>query len=318
MNNNQSRLLSFLLVATAGAGVSAQISTCQVMNSNDPVGIIGFYNGTYAIRVQTAQAQLVHGFGIPTFLFQGGPTLPTALYRDVGGRPAMAPVRTSSMAPTTNQAPAWTYTSFSPPLSVSAGETYYISFGVPTPSTIIRAPISGSVNPTRPVHFYRPTTSIAVPWTPPLFDAWMYNIQCEVGGGTGGGGGTTGNISYWGQQCGSNKQFWITGTPNIGETLTFRLSGYGAPALKLLYLGLSNQSWWGLSLPFNLTPYGGYGCMWHISPDVLLGWGTAFNRSYTLPAATYAVGLTIYGQYLIIRTDGVLFSTRGSAITIGS
>ncbi|MCA8954002.1 MAG: LamG domain-containing protein [Planctomycetes bacterium] len=93
-----------------------------------------------------------------------------------------------------------------------------------------------------------------------------------------------------------------TGRPSLGGTYAVTLAGAPSAALCVLTLGLGNQSWSGLPLPFALSGIGGpAGCFLLTSSDVSVitfaNAGGAASVSLSSPNNASLYGFTYYGQY---------------------
>lgn len=112
----------------------------------------------------------------------------------------------------------------------------------------------------------------------------------------------------------------VRGQPVVGSTMTILASGLDADATPTLILGLSDQVFGLLSLPFDLAPIGAPGCLLRTSADFLDGavvqtFGQlAFaERSYVIPPLP--PGLSVHAQWLVEAPPTQLprFGSSGAA-----
>ncbi|MCI0589404.1 MAG: hypothetical protein L0323_21515 [Planctomycetes bacterium] len=133
----------------------------------------------------------------------------------------------------------------------------------------------------------------------------------------------SGSISTFGTGCNSGivcfspPSLTADDCPQIGATITLRVANGFVTSPALLALGVSNTSWLGIPLPFDL----GSGCFLRVSLDVLLP-TTATNETgralfpVQIPADPLLVGQTVYAQGAT-GTASNLAVTNGLALTIG-
>ena len=88
------------------------------------------------------------------------------------------------------------------------------------------------------------------------------------------------------------------GQPALGTTFEARVESVGQ-VLTMLALGLSDTTWSGGALPFDLAAVGtNPGCLVRVSPDILLYLGNAFSAPglLTVPNDPALAGFTMYAQ----------------------
>lgn len=122
--------------------------------------------------------------------------------------------------------------------------------------------------------------------------------------------GATGSFAFFGTGClGSNSlrpTVGATGSPIIGNTVTYRVSNALANAPSFMHIGLSNTNWLGIPLPFNLSLIGAPNCFAYISQVVTLGTAANASGAATLPFAipfnTAFVGAPHFVQWTLLDT----------------
>ncbi len=109
----------------------------------------------------------------------------------------------------------------------------------------------------------------------------------------------------------------VEGCPQIGTTIVFRLTNGAIFVPAAFALGVSNTSWAGTPLPFNV----GNGCSVLIAPEVFFfapGNATGFTSfPVPIPPDPAFVGQTVYAQAGTGRLTTVPALTNGLALTIG-
>ncbi|HHI81333.1 MAG TPA: hypothetical protein ENK02_15320 [Planctomycetes bacterium] len=98
------------------------------------------------------------------------------------------------------------------------------------------------------------------------------------------------------------------GLPAPSSPFGLKLLGAGARTPGLLLLGLSDRSWNGLPLPFDLSSFGIAGCKLWVSGEVLLAQtsdpnGEVLHRLF-LPGGPRSLGLLFYSQALLLIPRG--------------
>ncbi len=122
---------------------------------------------------------------------------------------------------------------------------------------------------------------------------------------------TPGSANYLGSNCGSlsHTLSYVSGTPEIGETLGFVLQGgdpLRAQPSAILQIGTSDTSWYGLPLPFDLALFGAPGCRIYTSSE-LLSLPLAVNAAgraqfdFLLPNQIALIGVNIYSQFWVYK-----------------
>ncbi|MFN3239955.1 MAG: hypothetical protein ACE37K_00410 [Planctomycetota bacterium] len=138
-------------------------------------------------------------------------------------------------------------------------------------------------------------------------------------------GNTDGVFSLYGAACDlANGTPGLTGTtPNIGTTLNLDANNLGTSIGAVWVLGLSDQVFNGLPLPFDLALIGLPGCGLLASADLIdvsLATGGVASYSVPLPAQVSLVGQSVYCQGLAFTIGpGAVFlgATRGGRALIG-
>ena len=140
-------------------------------------------------------------------------------------------------------------------------------------------------------------------------------------------GGTTGAFAINGTGCVGTRgipSLHTAGNPRIAANLVLNLSYAPATRPAILFLGVSNTTWLGLGLPFNMGAISAPNCFLRASGELTLGTVTDANGtgSITIPVPN-SVGLVtsiIYNQFLVNDPAANTFgwTTSNSArVTIG-
>lgn len=255
----------------------------------------GFAGQDYAIEVTAPNALRVEGFEL--FMASrraGNITIPAAIRsRDAAGRPSTV-LRSGSL--TLGSAVGWYGVRFTQPLQVAAGTKFFIGFQNPTPSVTL--PI---------VFLFGGKNSIV--WTKGLFGwtrtlfrlPWAWRVRCATGSG-------------------AVPRLSASGVPEIGRSFRLELSFAAPNAAATLFVGSSKTSWNGVSLPFDLTPFGARGCAVLASGEVQIGISTnaqgAGAVTLSVPNVPAYVGATLHDQFLVVdpRANqlGISFSNGGT------
>lgn len=113
--------------------------------------------------------------------------------------------------------------------------------------------------------------------------------------------------------------------PLLGTTFTMRVTGLGAGPGRLFgSLGLSNDTWNGLTLPLDLAPQGMPNCRLWIAPIAsrfLTSAGGIALWPVALPIDPRFVGLTLYAQGTVLApgaNPAGLLTTRGLEMLVGN
>lgn len=92
-------------------------------------------------------------------------------------------------------------------------------------------------------------------------------------------------------------------TPQIGNTFRVRVGQCLPSSVALLLFGRSATNWNGITLPFDLTPFGAPGCSLlvenGIASTMLTNTAGAANLQYTLPYNIYVLGQSFYNQAFV-------------------
>lgn len=115
-----------------------------------------------------------------------------------------------------------------------------------------------------------------------------------------------------------------SGTPEIGQTVTYSLASARASAPAVLLLGGSSSQWNGVPLPLNLGFLGAPACSLRAAPHVLVNVVTnssgAAARSFGIPVSTELISSGLHTQYVVFdpaaNGAGLAFS-RGMTTTLG-
>jgi len=118
--------------------------------------------------------------------------------------------------------------------------------------------------------------------------------------------GSTGSVTIDGAGCpgtGGIPSAHPAANPKINSSLVINLTYARPSSTAFMLLGVSNSSWLGFGLPFNLTPFGAPNCFLRISGDVVsnVPVGATGTGSFTLPIANNVgfIDAVIFAQYLV-------------------
>jgi hypothetical protein len=136
-----------------------------------------------------------------------------------------------------------------------------------------------------------------------------------------------GYSSSFGTACtGSSErpEHTATGTPELGQSVVYRLADVPALRPAVLCFGTSSTSWNGVSLPFSMTPLGAPGCYLRTNCAISIPLSTGFcggtSVSVRIPVDPQLIGDTLYSQRLVVDPAanqlGVT-STQGVATHLG-
>jgi hypothetical protein len=119
--------------------------------------------------------------------------------------------------------------------------------------------------------------------------------------------GLAGTFATFGTGClGSNAlrpAVGATGSPVIGQTVTYRVSNALATTPAFMHFGLSNSNWLGIPLPFNLSLIGAPNCFAYVDQVVTMGTATSggvATRNFTIPFNLAFVGIPHYVQWTLL------------------
>ncbi|HKB14646.1 MAG TPA: VCBS repeat-containing protein, partial [Planctomycetota bacterium] len=118
-------------------------------------------------------------------------------------------------------------------------------------------------------------------------------------------------VAPFGSGCagstGAVPRIGATRSPRIGTPLRVNLSETIPSTLALLFLGLTDQHWWGVPLPLDLSFAGLPGCSLLVSPDFPVGYTTSLfsgkGRAVAeipLPADGALVGASFFAQWYVV------------------
>lgn len=138
--------------------------------------------------------------------------------------------------------------------------------------------------------------------------------------------GTTATFTYFGTGCvgssGAVPLHTAIGTPRLGTTLTLEVSQALPNAAATLFVGWSNTSWNGVTLPLSLTGQGAFGCSILVSADFTFP-ATADasgKASILMPVPNYLslAGVHFYTQFNVsdptLNPMGRAFTRGGDAL----
>ena len=245
---------------------------------------------TYAYEARASSSTLsVSGFELWTASVSGGSvSLPVAIYRASGSGPASTPVATSTM--TVGGSEAFYKATFNPPVTIPANTTFFVAMTHNNQSYI------SSVTGGTPGAGYWLNGSWSLS---SLATAPSYRVLCS-------GGGSKNAVPV----------FEVEGTPEIGMDLQESLRLAAPNTLSLLISGLSDKTWSGGALPFNLAPLGAPACRLYVNLLLFRGYRTDANGNVqiktTIPTNPSLVGSRVFEQWMVIDPSANNF---GAAMT---
>ncbi len=116
----------------------------------------------------------------------------------------------------------------------------------------------------------------------------------------------------FGNSCGTPTPpgIFFSGVPHLNAEMTLAMRGAQPNAAAVLVVGISNTTWNGRRLPFDLTPFGAPGCQINVSPDVTAGATTDANGDASITFLFSNVApATLYWQWLALGTG--ISATQG-------
>ena len=263
-------------------GTGTTPNACDSLNGNGGTLTGATRTNEYAYTVTTAQARSVTGFRIFTASATGSPvTVRAALYADVGGAPATTPLQQTTM--TVGAAPGFYEAILGTPVSVNAGQRFYISLDH-NAGAVVSTLTSGQGGE---AFWRRPPFAGGAFARSQLVTAPAWQILCAGGG-----------------QTGAVPAFDLAGSPAPGSSLTARLTQAAPRAAAVLLSGVSDSTWAGGNLPFDLGGLGATNCALLVSTEFPLRTQTDANGRATtglpIPADSNLVGLRLYHQFAVL------------------
>lgn len=125
-------------------------------------------------------------------------------------------------------------------------------------------------------------------------------------------------VQYFGTACSGTlgmPSFAIQGVPGVGHTLTFDVGNTDAP-LMAIYIGLSNTSWQGLPLPFDISFTGSPGCFVNVSPDLVFLSGAPGSYPIAIPNDASLAGSTSFFQPVLLGDSSGQFLVTGQGAEV--
>ena len=128
--------------------------------------------------------------------------------------------------------------------------------------------------------------------------------------------------------CGPNRpqppRHTFRGRPILASTLHLELSHAATSSPVVLIVGLSNASWFGLTLPFDLGVYGAPGCTLAVGLDIPIALVTSHEGTASLPALipndSSLIALPLFTQFAVVDPGANalgLVSSNGLAMRLG-
>ena len=276
-----------------GAGCTGSVtapSECMSVNSTGPViGLPAQAGATYAISATAPTALSITGMELQSSSRQtGNVSVPVAIYTDVGGAPGPAAAMGSMLiGPSTG----WYSATLNTPVSLQAGETFYVSFTSPQPTPITAPNASGTPSP-----YFIDTGS---GWTGPIMTLpWSFKLHCS-------------NLNV-------APALTANGVPELGASFDINLDQALPNTSAALFFGASKTIWNGVPLPIDLGVVGGPGCMIHASGEVIVPLPVdasgAASMTLSLPNVSALVAAQFHNQFYVADP---LANQLGSAWTNG-
>jgi hypothetical protein len=218
-----------------------------------------------------------------------------------GSSPAASALRTLSLP--LSASPAWQTVTVSPPLTLTAGQTYWL---VHDGGALATPLITGGTPPAVATQVSQGNGWLGLP--PGVQDAPAWRLQCVGGGG-----------------AGAVPSFASVGVPTIGQTLTLTLAQAVPNTIVGFFLGGSNTQFGAAALPFSLAGLGAPNCSLLAAADALVGATANSSGSSTLPLVVpnqpTLVDLIVYGQVVVLDLQanalGVVL-TNGARLEVGT
>jgi len=284
---------------TGGTGCGSAALWCLANNPNGGTLKSSHNSNTFALEVTTGTTPTpVRGFELFT---QATSTIttPTFLYdADSAGKPGKT-LATGSIKIGT--ATGWYTTMFTTPVMIQPNTKFFISY-TPVASTMMFPFLNTGANGT---HYWHSPTSAS--WSGPFSTVkWAWRVLCPGG-------------PMQAPVLGNS------GLPQIGTKMSVTLDKARAATGTVLTLGLSNTTWLGLALPFDLTFLGGPGCsllnsIMLVMPATTSGTGQA-SMPLAIPNDPMLMGGTFYNQWIVVDPSanalGLAFSDGGKG-TMGT
>jgi len=253
----------------AGSGAAPCIAVNQGGNHFGGSTLAG---AKYAIAATAPVAMDITGFELQTSSTQpASTTIPISIYADQAGQPGnVLASGTMYIGPSL----AWYAGSLDAAVTVPAGTVFYLGFQAPSP-------ITASVVSGTPVGWFLDAFGS---WSGMLNASWTYRVNCS-------------------QPPALIPALAVVGRPEVGGSFDLRLDTAPPNAAAGLLVGASNQSWAGVSLPFDLGALQAPGCAILASGEIVLPVvaGAAGSATVTIavPAAPVFVGAAFHNQFFV-------------------
>ncbi len=281
---------SYVNYGTGCKGSGKLPANCMSVNATGTPQAYATRTGlTYALLATAPSALKVKGFELYT---SGSQTLTTRIYAANASSQPSTLLGTSTIV--VGAAKAWYKTTFPSTISIASGQKFFIAFENNTSVTNISASIRTGAN----VTYFR-NDGAGGSWVQYGGYPWAYIVNCEGG-------------------AGAVPSLFHTGVPEINRSFSLSVSGAKPSTTGLLFVGASNSTWLGQSLPWDLGAFGAAGCKVLASGDVLLGISTnaagLSTSNFNVPNNAALLSMVFFNQYVIRDTAnsfGIVLSGAG-------
>jgi hypothetical protein len=295
--------------------VAAQCNPCLAQHDDAVFAdgtSMGGPNLLLAIKATAPSALTV--LRIEMFTGEGNGTNTVAIWSHDGNgnRPAsQLAVGSFPMSPNNT----WQGANLGQPVNLAAGSTFWIVWG---PQNGAQASVRNNTGSSQQ---YRGSFDGGSSWSGPFADhEWKYRLYCcprEPGAYLPFGTGCAGSSR-------KSPQLGNVGVPTLGQSFQVTLANAPAQASVFFVLGLSDQSWLGLTLPFDLGIINAPGCRVLCSHDAVLpqtadGAGAA-SRLLGVPGDPALLAAVFFNQWIVVDPPAnplQLTTSNGGKGTIG-
>ena len=128
--------------------------------------------------------------------------------------------------------------------------------------------------------------------------------------------------TLFGNGCG-NPTLALTNTqlPRLGQPFEIQLTNLPTFRAGAVFTGVSNTTWSGIALPFDLSFLGGAGCTLYVSGEIASPFtthtSTTLSWGFSVPNDPGLAGVQFFNQGLVVDPLTGLLSTNGGSATIG-
>ena len=132
----------------------------------------------------------------------------------------------------------------------------------------------------------------------------------------------TASFMTFGSGCGS-PALSLTNTqlPQLGGSFQIQLTNLPTFRAGAVFTGVSNTTWGGITLPFDLSFLGGSGCTLYVSGEIASPFtthtSTTLSWGFNVPNDPGLAGVQFFNQGLVVDPLTGLLTTNGGSATIG-